>query len=173
MPKLKKSDITPDKMIEGDQEVTETKVCHDCGRELPVTEFNYWNKANRTYMNICKECEKKKNAKKHEEKKEIINTLKSCGCCCCDENDINCLDFHHIDPEEKDFNMSAAPNKTTKKIIEEASKCIVVCSNCHRKIHAGVLDINDYINTKQYQYMRSIVRLALDYTEKQQPPSQK
>jgi ribosomal protein L30E len=131
--------------------------CYECGRMLPVSHFNFWNKKKNQYMNICKDCEKKRNTKKHEERKEILNALKTCGCCCCDENDINCLDFHHINPEEKEFNMSAAPNKTIDKILNEASKCVVVCSNCHRKIHAGVIDINDYVNVKQHKYMKNLI----------------
>lgn len=136
-----------------------TKICSECKRELLETNFNYWNKSLGTRMSICKECEKKRNAKKHEDRKELINTLKSCGCCCCDETDVNCLDFHHVEPSQKDFNMSSATNKTVRKILEEASKCIVVCSNCHRKIHAGVLDLHSHINEKQFNYMRSLLGL--------------
>jgi predicted HNH restriction endonuclease len=45
------------------------------------------------------------------------------------------LDFHHLDPMEKDFVISA---KTTWEAIEpELKKCALVCANCHREVHAG------------------------------------
>ena len=44
------------------------------------------------------------------------------------------LEFHHLDPNEKDFPV-ATNSKSWKLIVEEAKKCILVCSNCHREIH--------------------------------------
>lgn len=45
------------------------------------------------------------------------------------------LEFHHIDPKEKDFSPSSNMNKSWEKIKLELDKCILVCSNCHREIH--------------------------------------
>lgn len=47
------------------------------------------------------------------------------------------FDFHHIDPELKDTEISILLNSPTfsDKIKEELDKCIIVCSNCHRIIH--------------------------------------
>lgn len=44
------------------------------------------------------------------------------------------LEFHHLDPKEKDFGFG---NSTVSwlKMKEELDKCILVCSNCHREIH--------------------------------------
>ena len=44
------------------------------------------------------------------------------------------LVFHHINPEEKDFNISSA-NCSWDKIKKELDKCILLCSNCHAEIH--------------------------------------
>ena len=110
-------------------------------------------------MGICKDCEKERNRRKYEHKKEILQELKSVGCCICGEKEPCCLDFHHIDQEHKEFNMGSALNKTDGKIVAEATKCVVVCSNCHRKIHGGVLNIYDYINESQYKYMRKLFDL--------------
>ena len=52
------------------------------------------------------------------------------------------LEFHHIDPKEKDFGIGAkgCPNDwETIKI--ELDKCIMVCANCHREIHDGLIKI--------------------------------
>ena len=137
----------------------ETKKCSCCRRVLPVSSFNYWNKKLGSRMGICKDCEKERNRRKHEHKKEILQELKSVGCCVCGEKELCCLDFHHIDQEHKEFNMGSALNKTDGKIVAEATKCVVVCSNCHRKIHGGVLNIYDYINESQYKYMRKLFDL--------------
>ena len=66
-----------------------------------------------------------------------IRVLKSdIGCQECGEDDWRCLDFHHIDPEQKTMGVSAMRGWSLKKIMEEAAKCVVLCSNCHRKKHA-------------------------------------
>lgn len=45
------------------------------------------------------------------------------------------FDFHHIDPDEKDFVISS---KTSWEAIEpELKKCVLLCANCHREVHAG------------------------------------
>jgi transcriptional regulator with XRE-family HTH domain len=57
-------------------------------------------------------------------------------CSICSYNkSINALDFHHLDPKEKDFNLSANMSMSWDKIVKELDKCILVCSNCHREIH--------------------------------------
>lgn len=65
-------------------------------------------------------------------------------CCLCGFNDFEeALDFHHVNPKEKLFGISAS-NATTKSLeaqLEESKKCILVCANCHRGIHAGILQI--------------------------------
>ena len=62
-------------------------------------------------------------------------------CVCCGYNACNeALDFHHIDPNEKDFAMGKimANPKSWKFIVRELRKCVLVCANCHREIEAGV-----------------------------------
>jgi hypothetical protein len=57
---------------------------------------------------------------------------------------IEALDFHHIDPSHKDFNIARwdhVANKT--KMIEEAKKCVLLCSNCHREVHQNIASIDD------------------------------
>ena len=50
------------------------------------------------------------------------------------------LDFHHLDPNIKEFSFAGNPNIGFDKAKEEVKKCILVCANCHREIHAGVID---------------------------------
>lgn len=53
------------------------------------------------------------------------------------------LDFHHYDDSTKKFNLSMeGMSKSWKLIAEEVSKCVLVCSNCHREIHSGITSIS-------------------------------
>lgn len=47
------------------------------------------------------------------------------------------LDFHHLDKESKDFNVTDILKKTKNlsKTVKEAEKYIIICSNCHRELH--------------------------------------
>lgn len=99
---------------------------------------------------MCKECTKEykklhyathkedyKNRNKayREHNREWINSIKSkLKCSICGEDRIWCLDFHHVNPNEKEGSVShmiQAPNKLKL----ELEKCIVLCANCHRDIH--------------------------------------
>ena len=135
--------------------------CSVCGKLKPVSEFNFLKKKDGKRMNICKECEHDKKKAMREEKKAIMDSLKSVGCACCGEKNPVCLDFHHYDPSEKSFNMSQALLKPYHALIEEASKCIVVCSNCHRRIHAGDINPQDIISRHEYEYRRNLIKTTL------------
>ena len=77
--------------------------------------------------------------KRQESWKSFKSTLK---CKLCEENSPCCLDFHHLDPNEKDVALSQVANRwSDKRLEQELSKCIVLCSNCHRKIHAGLIQL--------------------------------
>ena len=61
------------------------------------------------------------------------------GCCeiCGYSKCISALEFHHKDPNEKDFSISGK-SISWDRIKKEIDKCILVCSNCHREIHSGL-----------------------------------
>lgn len=48
---------------------------------------------------------------------------------------IRAMDFHHPDPEQKDFSVSQNANRAWKNIVDEIDKCVLLCSNCHREEH--------------------------------------
>ena len=53
---------------------------------------------------------------------------------------IQALDFHHLDPSKKEFGIGTNANNSWAKMREEVKKCILVCANCHREIHSGLID---------------------------------
>ncbi len=48
---------------------------------------------------------------------------------------VSALEFHHLNPLNKDFTISKFLNFSWEKIKNELDKCELVCSNCHREIH--------------------------------------
>lgn len=66
-----------------------------------------------------------------------LEYIKQLSCLTCGEKHPGCLQFHHRNPEEKDYNVSTMVNSglSIKRILEEVEKCDVLCSNCHDKLH--------------------------------------
>lgn len=48
---------------------------------------------------------------------------------------IRALEFHHQNPNEKDFGISKCLTMSMSDLKAEADKCILLCSNCHAEIH--------------------------------------
>ena len=77
-------------------------------------------------------------AKAKQEMREWYNQLRSTLTCShCPETDSCCIDFHHV--SEKDFGLYDAVNAgfSKNRILKEIAKCVPLCANCHRKLHAG------------------------------------
>lgn len=85
-------------------------------------------------------------ARMRAKKQEIMDWKRDRGCTVCGETEPWVLDMHHLDPNEKETN--SAKSATLKTFLQEADKCVLLCSNCHRKVHAGVLRITKKHITK-------------------------
>ena len=61
-----------------------------------------------------------------------------CGYDHCSE----AMEFHHLNSNEKDFGISQKGyTRSWGKVKMELDKCIMLCANCHREVHAGVLQL--------------------------------
>jgi hypothetical protein len=127
-------------------------ICTHCHTHKEQNEYYKNNKNLSGYSHICKICDNKRRAQyyrdnyKHQGKqakvrkqklKEQCIALKGGACVVCGLVDDPCVfDFHHIDPSKKLFEIGRFIHdlEGTKA---ELDKCILVCSNCHRKIHWG------------------------------------
>lgn len=59
-----------------------------------------------------------------------------CKCTMCGESHWAVLDFHHVDPTTKKSGVPEVAQKgTLGQLKRELAKCVVLCSNCHRKLH--------------------------------------
>ena len=54
------------------------------------------------------------------------------GCAICGYNEHACaLEFDHIDPSQKLFNVSQGKSHSWSAFLAEIDKCRVLCANCH------------------------------------------
>ena len=89
-----------------------------------------------------------------------------CERCGYDKN-IAALEFHHLDPSMKSFQLDSRhlSNTTKEKILEELDKCIIVCSNCHRELHNPQFDkdnIDNLIEEMQSKHVSVIHKSKLN-----------
>ena len=131
------------------------KVCTKCGSEKPFEEFHKQASRPDGLQPACKACmniayntsRKKKQehyqavaANRYAKNTARIREWKSeQGCKLCNETYAQCLELHHLDPTEKDFDPADGAVKSWETFMKEAAKCVVLCANCHRKVHGGVL----------------------------------
>ncbi len=134
------------------------KTCCRCKQEKNSTDFRR-DKSRSDGLNVaCKLCVRTSQSKRYKEKYSISRGIRDKklrdenrkrlneyklqkGCLCCPEKELVCLEFHHTDMSEKDFGIASNTHRTWPYIEQEIAKCVVVCSNCHKKIHAGILTI--------------------------------
>ena len=134
------------------------KTCTGCKIEKDAAEY-YKNKRRKDGLSSrCKRCDNignKDTRIKHPEKStqhrknyrsrlknKYIEWKRDKSCVCCGENDECCFELHHLDGSTKENHPSRIlQSKGWEAFLQEASKCVLVCANCHRRIHAGKITI--------------------------------
>ena len=128
------------------------KTCSKCNENKALTEFYKNSKNKKTGLSTwCKECQKADKKIDYQNNRDrYLNTVFENSrwfyelkiglkCSKCGFDHPAALDFHHVDPNEKEFNISLSKSayKNNKEgLLKEIEKCIVLCSNCHRIEHA-------------------------------------
>ena len=122
--------------------------------ELKKQGFNYREISEKLNCSIgtiayhfsSKERKKKKNSQRQIRRKinkRILIDIKGGKCCVCGYNKcIEALQFHHVNPEEKDFEISSNHTENIEEMKEEIKKCVLVCGNCHAEIEAGIISLD-------------------------------
>ena len=125
------------------------KICGRCKVEKDESEFN---KKGKGLQPNCKDCNRAYGKEHYQKNKEYYaikgkkfrietyewyrNILSQCECFECGENHPATFDWHHEFPEDKIDCISHMINgKARATIIVEMNKCIILCANCHRKLH--------------------------------------
>ncbi len=88
----------------------------------------------------CKKCRVEAVNKRRKKMKAMAVEYKGGKCEKCGyDKCIGALEFHHLDPSQKDFGIGGKRQTAAWETIkQEVDKCILVCANCHREIHANI-----------------------------------
>lgn len=127
------------------------KTCCMCREDLPEDKFKTNKRRKDGLQSQCIECHKayrrrhylanrqtyiNKAAAWREEFKRWWNDFKSkLSCSRCDENHPATLDFHHTSDNKEANVAQLVADGNRERLLKEIKKCIVLCSNCHRKEH--------------------------------------
>lgn len=156
------------------------KKCTRCGVEKPKSDFGKQARQKDGLFPWCKECCKeyrKQNKERSREyqrlyyrkndefkkqyrknKREEIHNLKQ-PCVKCGEDRPYVIDFHHINPSEKEFEPSQIITASNAKLQSELKKCVCLCRNCHAEYHwiygnkptSPVESLEEYIGANPYE----------------------
>ena len=110
--------------------------CSRCG--VIKTEKNAYLKPDKNgkYQSYCKDCNNyKRKSALRAFKQQCVNykggKCQKCGYDKC----IAALEFHHLDPSQKEFAISVSRQLNFNKVQQELDKCQLLCSNCHNETH--------------------------------------
>ena len=109
---------------------SQCKVCHQTHRKLYYKQ--HYEKYKAEYL---KRAKTRRSALRQEFRTRMLAYLSDKSCVLCGESDIRTLDFDHLNPDTKKFNISQAARlgHDWQKVQDEISKCRILCANCHRK----------------------------------------
>lgn len=109
--------------------------CRLCGERRPERFY-------RKPKSECKQCFNRRRAQQIQRNRAIVvekmgGKCQLCGYARCEA----ALELHHRVADEKDPKYNTIKNGNIERLLREAAKCILVCANCHREIHAGIVTI--------------------------------
>ena len=97
-------------------------------------------KDKRTYADRREEL-KASVAKRRRAMKQMLVEEKGGACERCGyDKCVAALEFHHLDPEAKEGGIIGT-TASLEKQRAEAAKCVLLCSNCHKEVHAGFVEL--------------------------------
>lgn len=116
----------------------ELAIVRDCARH-GTTEFIV---EGRGYYR-CKRCRAERVARRRRTAKQTLVAEAGGRCAICGyDRYLGSLEFHHLDPTIKSVALSAGGIAfAIRRLREEAAKCVLLCSNCHAEVEAGVTQL--------------------------------
>lgn len=115
------------------------KICEICGAEFETLP----NGASRKYCFECSPSYAKGGSRaqtitalRKAMKKEAVRRMGSKCCRCGYDKCTRALEFHHLDPNAKEFGLAAKGIcHTWEEFWNEVQKCELLCANCHAELH--------------------------------------
>lgn len=91
----------------------------------------------------CATCRAEAVSRRRRKVKEILVAEAGGACVCCGYSRHGAaLQFHHLDPSAKSFGLGVRGiTRSIARLREEASKCVLLCANCHAEVEAGVTEL--------------------------------
>lgn len=139
--KKEKKKICPGSSV--GKKVKMKKKCIICGKEFETMPKGYARK-------YCFQCSPSYSKNNNNERAKSITAIRhaikqqlvrykggKCELCGYDKC-LGALQFHHLDPNKKDFNPSKEYNRGAPdmdKLKQEIDKCQLLCANCHSEVH--------------------------------------
>jgi hypothetical protein len=88
----------------------------------------------------CKKCRMQR-VKDWRRRAKLLLIADAGGRCqiCGYDRCVGALHFHHVDPSSKEFGIARRGfTRSIEKMRAEVAKCVLLCSNCHAEVEAGV-----------------------------------
>lgn len=111
--------------------------CIKCDTVKTKDKF-YLDRDGKRTFHYCRDCQKSYVIMKQQSFKAQCVEYKGGRCQKCGyDKCLGAMDFHHLDPTQKDFAINASCGSIimTPKVKAELDKCQLLCSNCHREEH--------------------------------------
>lgn len=101
----------------------------------PITKLTLLEKRAKSVINVTK---------RRKKLKLLAVAYKGGKCERCGYNKyVGALEFHHINPSQKDFGFSSKGiTLSWEKMKKELDKCMLLCSNCHSEVHEEIRQQN-------------------------------
>lgn len=104
-------------------------------RERYNSDPEFRSKAKSANMNAYRKNHEKRlehNSEYRKELQEFVESLRQ-PCVKCGESKPWLIQFHHINYKDKKFQIQADHSRS--QLLEEAKKCVCLCTNCHTEYH--------------------------------------
>lgn len=125
-----------------------TKHCGRCNKTKALAEFSVRTDRPGTPFTYCKSCiSADATQRAYATKQFFVNALGGVCQRCDGKFSAEVYDFHHTEPEHKDFSIRDKKlSSDIGTILQELKKCILVCANCHQLIHHTMKQQQGYSN---------------------------
>jgi transposase len=93
----------------------------------------------------CRRC-RSASVSRRRRRLKITLVAEAGGCCrlCGYSRCVAALEFHHLQPDDKAFSLSEEGiTRSIARARAEARKCVLLCSNCHAEVEAGVATLTE------------------------------